>query len=538
MLSSTLRNGVRRRSRTISVAAERRNSRQCRPDQAERRSGICLRGVPERRSAWSGLLICLALSSVTGCGSSEPVKEKASAKQTASKSAQPRPIADAADLASEPIAPTNEPPQTTVAATPERQFRPTFPQREITDEQLRQAGLVQFSAGPVRLVTDLASEDVNSLLQVGTAISKFWPQRFGELLPAEDGGSFGFTAYVMRDRELFSEAGLLPSDLPLLFHGRQDGSEFWMNDQTRDYYRRHLFLHEATHVFMRHLGGEADDLPLWFLEGMAELVATHVVSDDGSVAFNVYPDVRERFAGLDRMELLRRDIAENGVRSIDDVTRLRSGDFARLETYAWAWALCVFLDKHTATRDGFRETVKQLRERSLVQWLGEVYRVDPVSLEVAWTQFVSHVTYRFDFERTSVAITDGKLLAGPHSVDVQSDRGWQASGVRVEAGQQYVVEAAGQITLADAPKPWVSEADGISFQYVGGLPIGRLLGSVLSHKGDAVTRARSMLKELPLGNRAEFVASVSGTLYLRVNDDWGSLADNRGSLRVTIRRTE
>ncbi len=440
-------------------------------------------------------------------------------------------------MPSEPVAPTAEPPKTKVAV-PEQQFRPTFPQREITDEQLRQAGLVQFSVGPVRLVTDLSSDDVNSLLQVGTANGKFWPQRFCEQLPAEDGGSFRFTAYVMRDRELFSQAGLLPADLPLLFHGRQDGSEFWMNDQTRDYYRRHLFLHEATHVFMRHIGGEADDLPLWFLEGIAELVATHVVSDDDSVAFNVYPDVRERFAGLDRMELLRRDIAENGVRSIEDVTRLRSGDFARLEAYAWAWALCVFLDEHPATRDGFRETAKQLRERSLARWLAEVYRTDPVGLEVAWTQFVSHVTYRFDFERTRVAIADGKPLASSHSVEVQSDRGWQSSGVLVEAGQRYVIEAAGQISLADAPKPWVSEADGISFQYVGGLPIGRLLGSVLSSEGDAVTLARSMLEELTLGNRAEFVAPVSGTLYLRVNDDWGSLADNRGALRVTVRRAE
>lgn len=390
----------------------------------------------------------------------------------------------------------------------------------------------------MRLVTDLASDDVNPLLTVGTAIAKFWPQRFGELLPAEDGSDFRFTAYVMRDRELFAQAGLLPADLPLLFHGRQEGSEFWMNDQTRDYYRRHLFLHEATHVFMRHIGGEADELPLWFLEGMAELVATHLIADDGSIAFNVFPDVRERFAGLDRMELLRQDISENGVRSIEDVTRLRNGDFSRLETYAWAWALCAFLDSHPETRDGFRDAVRHLRERSLPPWLAEVAAGDPVGLEVAWTQFVSHVTYRFDFERTRIAILDGMPLTGPQSVDVRSNRGWQSSGVRVEAGQRYSVESAGQITLADTPRPWVSEADGISFQYVDGLPIGRLLGTVLSAEGDAATRARSMLNELPLGNAAGFVAPVSGTLYLRINDDWGSLADNRGALRVTIQNSD
>ena len=43
-----------------------------------------------------------------------------------------------------------------------------------------------------------------------------------------------------------------------------------------------------------------------------------------------------------------------------------------------------------------------------------------------------------------------------------------------------------------------------------------------------------MLREVALGNQAVFEAVNSGTLYLRINDDWGELADNRGSLSVTV----
>ncbi|MHC4876015.1 MAG: hypothetical protein ACYTGL_05915 [Planctomycetota bacterium] len=404
----------------------------------------------------------------------------------------------------------------------------------MTDEQLQQAGLVLHSAGAVRLVTDLATDDANALLQAGTAIAEFWPQRFSELLPAEDARAFGLTAYVMRDRQVFADAGLLPEALPLLFHGRQEGSEFWMNDQTRDYYRRHLFLHEATHVFMRHIGGEADNLPLWFLEGMAELVATHHVNDDGEFAFNAFPDVRERFGGLDRIELLRRDVAENGVRSIAVVTQLTAEDFGRLESYAWSWALCVFLDSHPATRDQFRACVRKLRERSLSELLADIVVRDSVGIELDWTLFAAHVSYSYDFDRTVVKRSEGEELAAPRTVEVLSDRGWQSAEVRVEAGQRLLIEATGQFSLADQPKPWVCEANGISFQFVGGLPIGRLLATVLADDGSAAVRAASMLEESPLGNRAEFVAPVSGTLYLRINDDWGRLADNRGMLRVTI----
>jgi len=32
-------------------------------------------------------------------------------------------------------------------------------------------------------------------------------------------------------------------------------------------------------------------------------------------------------------------------------------------------------------------------------------------------------------------------------------------------------------------------------------------------------------------------APISGTLYLRLNDHWGELSDNTGSIQVTVRPT-
>ena len=98
---------------------------------------------------------------------------------------------------------------------------------------------------------------------------------FGKLPPARDGAEYRVTGYLMRDREAFIDAGLMKESTLLSYHGRQIGAEFWLNDQSWDYYRRHLLLHEATHAFMRHLPGEAIDLPFWYLEGMAEMLSTH-----------------------------------------------------------------------------------------------------------------------------------------------------------------------------------------------------------------------------------------------------------------------
>ena len=139
-------------------------------------------------------------------------------------------------------------------------------------------------------------------------------------------------------------------------------------------------------------------------------------------------------------------------------------------------------------------------------------------------------------------------------------RSWQATLLKVEAGRTYSVSAAGQFDLesllpretpgappkglpgfgTDAPdavpkgtenqSQWISEANGVSIRYHKGQPLGRLLGAI--HVGG---KPHSMLKTIPLGNLAIFTASQTGTLYLRVNDRPGSLANNRGKLSVSIR---
>lgn len=426
-------------------------------------------------------------------------------------------------------------PDTAVARS---EFRPHFPQRDISPEQLRSYGLVAWSAPSIRLITDLPTGDADRLLAAGTALASFWPRLFGDLLPARDGSGFALTAYVMRDRELFARADLLPVSLPLQFHGLQQGSEFWMHDQTRDYYRRHLFLHEATHVFTRHIGGAADALPLWFLEGIAEAVATHRQTDDGEFQFNTFPDRREHFAGLNHLDILRQSARRNKLRSIEQVLRLTSDDFASPEAYAWSWGLTVFLQSHPRTREPFRKLLRRLRDDSPEQLIDRLRTPDPLALEIQWTQFVAHATFGFDFERTAISVADGSRSELPQTVTVRSDGGWQSAGVAVREGRTYVVETSGRFTLADSPRPWISESNGISFEYVDGRPVGQLLGTVLADDGDAVRRARSMLVEIPLGTAAEWTAPATGTLYLRINDDWGRLADNRGELSVTVRRGE
>ena len=115
-------------------------------------------------------------------------------------------------------------------------------------------------------------------------------------------------------------------------------------------------------------------------------------------------------------------------------------------------------------------------------------------------------------------------------------RGWQPSGVLLEAGQTYEITATGRFTLAELPKPWESEPGGISFRYFDGRPLGTLLGCLRTEEGPVGEIDDPMLNVIVLGSQRSFIAPVTGTLYLRLNDAWNSLGDNRGHATVIIRK--
>ena len=68
--------------------------------------------------------------------------------------------------------------------------------------------------------------------------------------------------------------------------------------------------------------------------------------------------------------------------------------------------------------------------------------------------------------------------AGTPSVTVAADRGWQNSGLRLEAGVSYRLTAAGRYQVAKTTKVWWCEPGGVSIRYYRGRPLGILLAAV------------------------------------------------------------
>lgn len=412
-------------------------------------------------------------------------------------------------------------------------YRPDDDRPAHDDVALERAGIHRFESRRLVLYTDLAADRATALPQLVDALYDELVHYFGELPPARDGSEFQVTGYLMIDGDRFRSAGLLPDDLPPFHHGRHRGRRFWMRDQEYDYYRRHLLLHEATHCFMTLLPGSVG--PDWYMEGMAELFGTHELQED-AVRFRVMPISPEATAGSGRITLVRQDVAADGFKTLNDVFALKPGEFLENNAYAWSWAACYFLDTHPRYRDRFRELGHPSLRRRLMAEYHRLFNAESAEIETEWAVFAQTLRYGYELEAAAIAFREGvPLSVSGATIEIEASRGWQSSGIRVKSGRRYQVTADGRFALAEHPKPWISDAGGISFDYFDDRPIGRLLAAVVvDDRSITLNQSGQLLSPIDVGKDAAIVAPADGTLYFRINDHWNRLTDNRGELRVTI----
>lgn len=477
------------------------------------------------------LIIWLLL---VGCG--EPA-----AKPRPVAKPKPRKTPPAAVVPEEPV----ESPIDISPAPPERAastspFRPqVLPEddRPLPDiDGLALKGIRCYESKHIRLFTDLPEDLAITFPPLVDRLHKALEAYFGPLPALAGGAPFQVNGYLMRDRARFDAAQLVPFDLPQIQHGRHRGYEFWMNDQTSDYYRRHLLFHEYTHCYMTITPHPLRSRP-WYIEGMAERFATHQFDEAGGVRFDVFPSGVGGFEGWGRIELVRDAIRSGEPRTAPAVFAMAGADFATdNRLYAWSWAMCRFLEDHPLSREPFRKVSRVVDPNDPDRSFLRLFREVEAEIAQDWWLFSQHLCYGFEVERAATTFVPqgGKDLATPITATIRAERGWQGTGVRVLEGKAYRIRAEGGCVLAETTKPWISEPEGISIRYNEGRPIGRLLATIRPEHEPGQPPPVHMLDELSVGSSAEVTAPRNGTLYLRINDFWNGLADNRGQYTVSV----
>jgi hypothetical protein len=412
------------------------------------------------------------------------------------------------------------------------------PTHAIDQARARSAGIRTLESDHLVFYTDVPSSPaVDSLPAIFDKAVPQWAAYFG--IESAKTAHWRARAYLIRDQRRFAALNLLPSGREDFANGITFGAEMWLRDQPTDYYRRHLLLHEGTHAFMiAFLGGCG---PGWYMEGTAELFGTHRLDPQtGELTLRVMPRSRREVPMWGRIKLINDAKADHRVLSLSEVMRLDNRKQLGDEAYAWCWALVKLLDSHPRYRDRFHQLYKFVLEKNFNDIVRKEFVADWNDLNAEWQAYIAALDYGFDFDRMAIDFQTGKPLSDrPRTATIAADRGWQSSGVWLDAGKSYDITANGRYQIAaeqidGESKPWLCEPGGITIEYYGGRPLGMLLGAIDSRGKRTAASGESFAEPFAIGLHATIKPKSSGTLYFRVNDSAGKLDDNRGTLTVRI----
>jgi hypothetical protein len=270
------------------------------------------------------------------------------------------------------------------------------------------------------------------------------------------------------------------------------------------------------------------------MEGVAELLATHRWSE-GKVTLPYFPPTAAEVPKLGRIEIVQTQFKAGHALYLRDVLALENRHYLENEPYAWSWAAAAFLFGHPAYHERFQAMLKERARSDLNDRLKQIYADDARQLGEEWQVFIGELAHGYDFERTRLDFAPAKTTPDvnkPAKLSVAADRGWQNTGVRLEAGKRYKLKAGGRYTLARVPKPWTSEPGGVTIRYHRGLPLGILLAVVRPE--DAAAGPSPFFNPQAIGLGATIQPRQTGALYLRINDFAGELTDNAGAAEVTV----
>ncbi len=474
----------------------------------------------------------------TACGPAPAAKPPAA--QSAAPVVQP-----AASLPTSPprkdLSDLLEPP---AAASPSRSPKaPTLDAPDllanIDDRKVAAEGIRRLTGRRLVLYTDLpARREIEELPELFDQAFPQWCAFFG--VDPANAADWQAVGCLMSDKARFERAGLLPNALPPFANGYSVGRCLWLYDQTSPYYRRHLLLHEGVHAFMDTLlpaGG-----PPWYVEGLAELLGTHSWQD-GRLELGIFPASADDVPRLGRVEMIQKALAAGKALNLTQVLAFGPRAHLEVEPYAWCWAATALLDRSPDTHAAFREVVRAAQKDRVPRDLAALDPRGGLQLAERWQLFVADLDYGYDFERmqTDLSPATGKFVAAPRQVSVRADRGWQNSGLRVEAGRHYRIASRGRFQIAaereqppSKPAVWWSEPGGVTLRYYRGRPLGELLAAIRPDDFNVERELTPLAQPQPVGLGGEFTPPRSGTLFFKLNDAPGQLADNAGEVEVEV----
>jgi hypothetical protein len=399
----------------------------------------------------------------------------------------------------------------------------------------RRAGLSIHEGHHLLLLSDRPAADtaVAELPKIFDEAFVSWCDHFG--IAADSLADWRALGCLMTRRDTFRACGLLPDTIPDFENGFCDRRRFWIRQPSSPAYRRHLLLHEGVHAFTLTVRNLAT--PPWYTEGIAELLATHRLTDGRFEATPIPVDPGD-VEQLGRIEAIRSLRRRQSAPSLAEVFATPADRHHRIPAYAASWAAVAMLSRHPRYREAFARAERGLLDSQFTSRLEATDGFDTAAATRDFDAFTAELDYGYDPQAMAIDFSVGPPLAGPRNLAVPAARGWHNAGVSARAGDRCRFRASGRVGLGQLPataespaRPIESEADGISLEWYRGRPLGRLL---VGQWRAAPQRGRPQFERIAEGVDGIFTAAVDGPIFLKINQPPGRLAVAEGSYRVRL----
>ena len=410
-----------------------------------------------------------------------------------------------------------------------------LPKGDCVAQSLRDQGFHQVRSEHMTLVTDLEIDNElrNWPVYLDQALEQ-WKQIFkpdpSKLLRLHA------TVYLVGNRTKWENAGLL-REVPFLEEGYQLGNKLYVVEQPSEFYRRMLFLHEATHWIMYEwLGGAGSP---WLMEGMADYLSTHQLQND-RVSLGYFPVSADEVPSWGRILQVQKSMEQQSAPKLSDILAFSDMRQRRMDRYCWSWAAVYFFDHNPEHGEDFRSLYRGELDYSLAasKQLKDLLGEDWPKVSIQWRCYLDDLDFGFS-PRLMLRWGDTALRAMKteemQKILIQADRGWQSTGVVLEAGDAISVKANGSVEvkrLADG-QSWRATPKGVSVEYNRGHKLGALIGVLAPLDAEQPSKLWSRVL---VGSQSTFQATERSCLLLRVNDSALGVNDNSGAFSVEITR--
>lgn len=421
------------------------------------------------------------------------------------------------------------------------------------NETAQPAGPRDYRSANFLVHSDLPADEANDLLKrlesMLTLISKYWGRPNKQTIEM----------FVVRDLDVWPPNSLEPVGREMIEQkagitmtsgsvNRQTGKLLAAKSRVYAIADRGVPQHEAVHAYCHQTFGHAG--PTWYAEGMAEM--GHCWRE-GESRVHCLPIVVQYLRGSEPKPL----------RAIVD-SRDQTGD--SWQNYTWRWALCHLLANNPNYYDRFRPLGLAILTDQPDATFERVYGSMAKEIAFEYLFFLQHFDLNYEVTLTA---WDWKtkfrhaMPKVPVVCTVEANRGWQASRLLVKKGDEFELSAEGS---------WTLSADSAELSPFGvELPNQKPMSEKTATAKKSTTTKRNskteVLEELPSVIREEspfkpgqlvgvlfndyelsepfaipsdepFVAPGDGQLFLRCEDAWNRLSDNKGKASLKFKLTD